>query len=288
MKNAIKHANAVSVIDFTVDATKTDLDTMKKICNTIGLDRWTFQEEKGKQTGYLHWQGRLAGGRKCRHRLPDWSKLFKALGATGSVKCSETSTVNRLKIPFYCMKEDTRVSGPYRDAVTEWHPPSWVENAERMYPYQQQILDACGYDRDGVNVIYNEKGLDGKTETLGILEVKGKRVYELNPTERPDRMIYTLAQELHAASDRFPDIVATDLPKSMDPKAAWAVMIAMEQLTRQKIKDTRHTVLVVKFACPSRWIFTNRDPVCYRDKMSEGRWRLWRLEADKTLTRYEF
>lgn len=245
---------------------------------------WNFQKEYSKSK-YLHWQIRLVLHTKLRQC--EFVKELKAIGARGrlsptSEKCWRT--VSKHRFYEYCQKDRTRVEGPWRDeSDTEWFPDTWKQNAARPYPYQKQIGDSCGPNRDHVNVIVNPDGMEGKTETAGILQVWGKRVYDFLCTEKPNRMVYTFCSQMIAAQDRNPDLVFFDIPRGMHENAAWCGLLALENLTRQQITDSRYRSNTWRFNCPARWVMTNRDPIVWKDKMSKGRWVIWDMQADNSL-----
>ena len=60
--------NPVAVFDFTLKAegiTREQVEKWLKLeCKT-----WTFQLEKGEETGYLHWQGRCSYRNKKKLRI---------------------------------------------------------------------------------------------------------------------------------------------------------------------------------------------------------------------------
>lgn len=246
--------------------------------------KWCFQKEMGEES-YEHFQGRLSLTTKIRFN--GIKKIFDECGIT-KYHLSPTSISNQGNV-FYVTKELTRIDGPWKNtSEDEWYPTTWKDNAKRILPWQQFILDRLGFERDKVYLVFNPAGLAGKTELMGIAQTLGFTIYDLNGVEKPDRMIYNAADMMRAANDRDPSGFFLDIPKSRDQKAAWAGIDALEQLTRQQIIDTRNNFNGVwRFNLGSRWIFTNNDPSYFRSKMSAGRWEVYKLEGE-TMVPYTF
>ena len=75
--------------------------------------RFVYQYEKCPTTGNIHLQGyinlkkKVKGGKKL-------GKLLSGLGLKG-VTCKPASNAGKTALQLYCMKEETRVAGPFAD-----------------------------------------------------------------------------------------------------------------------------------------------------------------------------
>ena len=95
--------NAVCVWDFTIPFDRISVKELKEILKDK-CKKWVFQVEVGA-SGYKHYQGRVSLKVKSR----------KAFNMDCGVHWSVTSSDN-MENDFYCVKDDTRVEGPYRDS----------------------------------------------------------------------------------------------------------------------------------------------------------------------------
>lgn len=102
-------------------------DTMKKYSK-----KWIFQLERGTENGRLHYQGYLS--------------LLKKSTQGSLAKCIQTelegfhlapcSAVGEASLKTYCMKSDTKVSGPWSDKEQA------DQDAEKLKPYRSN----CEFD----------------------------------------------------------------------------------------------------------------------------------------------
>jgi len=99
--------NAICTFDFTAKGeTNTHLsiiESLSKHCKAF-----VFQLEKGEQTGYVHYQGRVSLNERARKAN---------ILALKDAKYSPTSREGSKNFD-YVMKEDTRLEGPWSDKDT--------------------------------------------------------------------------------------------------------------------------------------------------------------------------
>ena len=117
---------------------------------------YVFQLEEG-DTGYRHFQGRLSLIKKRRHTEKHLLlKLFK--GKPPNYLEPTTSSESMLGEAFYMTKEDTRISGPYRDddeikVITK--QLQHFQNCE-MYNYQRTLHEiSTQFDMRKIDIIYD-------------------------------------------------------------------------------------------------------------------------------------
>uniref|UniRef100_UPI004048BC6C hypothetical protein n=1 Tax=Algoriphagus sp. TaxID=1872435 RepID=UPI004048BC6C len=140
--------NALCAWDFTLPAECLNLSELKEFLKEH-CKSWCFQKEKGADTGYLHWQGRV-------------SLKVKARKGPTLEKChwSPTSTENKDN-DFYVMKGDTRVEGPWSDK--DIYIPRQTRDIT-LRPWQLQVLADKGvWDTRTINCIICPKGNIGKS-----------------------------------------------------------------------------------------------------------------------------
>ena len=90
--------------------------------------KFVFQVEKAPTTGRLHLQGRIRVRSKCRLNVlrTQFDDILPA------ARWSPTVTANAASNIFsYCMKEDTRVEGPWDDRNPPSFPQKRVQRLDR-------------------------------------------------------------------------------------------------------------------------------------------------------------
>ena len=101
--------------------------------------KFVFQLEKGEESGYMHWQGRMSLWKQ--KRKSELMKLMKGSDFPVPNYLEPTTTEEHKKEAFYVMKEDTRVRGPW----TEKDLPAYVPRQYRnlvLWPWQKKVIDS--------------------------------------------------------------------------------------------------------------------------------------------------
>ena len=126
----------LNMYDITLSCEKIELkqvkDFLKEYCK-----KWCFQQEKGEKTGYLHWQ--IRGSLKNKVRMNVMMRYIKDAFGYENVSpdgLSRTSNENKDN-DFYCLKEATRVDGPWKDTDEEIFIPLQIEEIEMLRRYQR-------------------------------------------------------------------------------------------------------------------------------------------------------
>lgn len=133
--------------------------------------QWVFQKEQGAQ-GRMHYQCNVNLKKKNRTTwiVNQWAE------ETGCPKTMCTarrvSTAGGKKAFKYCMKEDTRVAGPWADKPI--YQGQDLACMATPYPWQQKILDIITGEPDDRTLywVYNAAGNVGKSKLLKYLKYK--------------------------------------------------------------------------------------------------------------------
>lgn len=261
--------NPVAVWDFTL-AVGDDEWTEAKVKDELTperVKRWCFQLERGEETGYLHFQGRVSLVAK-RRTHPTWLP-----GAHWSVTSSAARTEE-----FYVMKEDTRIAGPWTDRDA---PPPFIdedvrEAMQHLYPWQEEVL--LSFTRREfryVNVIVDERGSRGKSTLKDVARFRGVAQTLVYMADARD-----IARQVMGKPKSTGYIV--DLPRAVPKGHLNQLYAAIEQLKDGYAFDDRYKFREEHFAKPVVWVFTNVRPQV--ELLSLDRWRFWSIEDDNTLT----
>lgn len=264
--------------------------------NAEGLDRevlnewlkghckkWTYQLEKGEQTGYLHYQGRLS--------------LIKKVSVAGKLKLFDEKkmkafnyfepTVTEIKDDeaFYSMKAQTRVEGPFtnKDPPKPFVPIQFRGFLEKLYPFQKDILDNKHFNFRTINLIYDGEGNLGKSTVaaLGSLHYGYKDIPTLNDFEKIMQIMFSKCNEI----TRDPGCVFFDMPRALDKSRLCGLYSALEQIKKGLLFDPRYAYKEWWINSPNIWVFSNHYPDSRL--LSNDRWKIWTVGHDKELVEFK-
>lgn len=285
-RRKVDHYSQVAVYDFTyfgpAGGTVPSPDQFIALIRPL-FKKWVFQLEACPTTGKHHYQGRGSLHKKKRH-----GELCKLLNQTDlrGMDVSESSTNSQQLEVFYALKYDTCLDGPWKD--TTWHAPEYVPRQfrgleERLWPWQQQVLDSRSVFNDRIiNIVYDKGGCQGKS-TIARLAQLHHRALRLPPVGDHKQLLESACDILMAKENREPGLAFVDLPRSltMDPKKFGPFMIAIEEIKAGVVCDMRNHYKEWWFDSPQVWVFANHLPNL--DHMSKDRWKFWTIDSFKNL-----
>lgn len=255
---------------------KTDLD-WKAWCKLWGK-HWSFQLERGEQTGRDHYQGIISLKTKrtkaeCLSVMNPLPEFFEPI-ANASLKAGSES--------FYVTKPDTRIDGPWTDKDVERYIPRQYRGLEQtLYPWQQYVWDNVNtFEPRIVNLVLDRTGCNGKSTLASLMELHEKGI-DMPPINDGEKLIQSLADILIATENREPKCIFIDIPRAMKQDKLYGLYSAIEQIKKGKVTDTRYSYKQWWFDSPQVWVFCNTVPdVTY---LSQDRWRFWKISEDKHL-----
>lgn len=257
--------NAISVWDFSLKAEKLDKDEviekLKAVCK-----EWCFQLEEGEKTKYLHYQGRVSLKVKSR----------KGPAIFPGIRWSATSEANKNNM-FYVMKEDTRKDGPWSDKDKVIYIPKQFRNI-KLYKWQQEVIDSRNAFNDRcIDMIYDEKGNNGKSTVAAIAEIMYNAI-DCPPINNCKELIQYVCNECMDNEIRNPGLLFVDLPRAMNKDGLNGIYSAIEQIKKGKLVDTRYHSRKWWIDSPRIWVFSNHLPDL--SLLSNDRWRIWTINKD--------
>lgn len=276
----LKKDTPCCTFDFRISKKDIDETIIKTALKEIAK-KWVFQEEKGEKTGYEHYQGRFS--LKLKSIKPTVLKKCQSLNFNPNY-LEKTSKENQ-KNDFYVTKDDTRISGPWKDTDTEKFIPKKYEDAfKNMYPYQKCIYDSKDvYDDRTINLIYDNQGNIGKSTIGMICELKAKGEY-LPPLTDAKELVQTLCDICMAKEERDPTPIIIDLPRAMQKDKMFGLFSAIEQIKNGKLYDIRYKYKSWMINPPQIWVFSNKLPD--ENLLSNDRWKIWTINDKKELVKY--
>lgn len=254
--------------DYAKDLTRDDvMKTLSEYCK-----KWTFQLERGEETGYLHFQGRVSLIKK--RRQGEFAKLFNhTWGFRGKVLV--TAKENYDKEAFYCMKADTRVEGPWKETDYWQRPPKTPQlnffNERGIQPWMNQIIRSVkeqDWNMREINIVINHSGNMAKSLFCEYMEYEGLG-FEVPPINSFDDMM----QAVHGVPPQKCYLV--DMPRAMDKRKLQQFFSGIEYLKNGVTYDKRYAFKKRRMARPHIWVFTNSIPK--KKLLSADRWVLWQF-----------
>lgn len=232
--------------------------------------KWIFQVETSL-TGLRHIQGYLDLKTKARPK----SLAKRINGQFRGIELSRSSTKGQEALKSYCMKEATRISGPYADRKIYRG-----QDLKPMFAWQKQLYEMitpqCDDDRH-VNLIVDPPGELGKSHLAKHLAYF-KKVPVFGYMKSSDI--------LHAVAKMGPrDGYVFNLSK-MKPQdiAASEIWSAIEQLKDGNFIDGKYQSEMVLMESPHLWVFANHCPDF--NFLTKNRWHVWTVENDVLLHKY--
>lgn len=268
---------SVFVWDFTIPLQNASPDQIMDICRGH-CKKWTFQSEKGEETGYEHFQGRVSLTKK--QRLAGIKKIFTFDGA----HFTPTSTCNKDNM-FYVMKATTRLAGPWSNEDKETYIPRQYRGfMERLLPWQQTIWDQRDeFQPRTINIVFDPIGKQGKSTLASLFELHNAGI-DVPPCNDGEKLVQSLCNILVNRKCREPKVLFVDMPRSMDQSKLYGMYTAIEQIKKGKVYDFRYSYTDWWFDAPQIWVFCNTEP--HMGYVSRDRWKFWRI-AESKLESYE-
>lgn len=276
----------VAVYDFRISAEGLESGRLKVVLRQLAKS-WIFQLEKGKEKGYLHYQGRLSLIKKARKMEVKtlWENTFDDVDFPNyfepTVGAPKTFDYN-----CYGAKADTRVEGPWSDKDPEpaYVPRQYRDKLDKLYPFQQVIFDSAkNYEDRMINMIYCESGNKGKSTIAALCELFGKGI-DLPPVNDADKLIQACCDICIAKDVRDPSPIFVDLPRAMNKDRLYGIYTAVEQIKKGKLYDLRYTYKEWWIESPQVWVFSNIEPDL--TLLSRDRWKVWTINENRELVKY--
>jgi len=147
-----------------------DVDNMRTTFTDLA-SKWIFQLERGEEAGKLHVQGRMRvrDKKRCTTLVKDLARVL-GLPAEWITVRAESDEVGSFT---YCLKEDTRVDGPWADSPI--YLGSDLICMSTPHPWQSQVLGWIEKEPDDrtIHWVFDPVGNHGKSKLCKWLRYKG-------------------------------------------------------------------------------------------------------------------
>lgn len=256
-------------------------DEMKKVMCLPHCKDWVMQFERAPTTGAIHMQGWVNLQKK--QRVKAFGGLMGAIfkGITFSVSSNSGASAAQ----EYCMKDQTRVAGPYaKGNLLQYQQPSgWdlKDVRENPYPFQQKIYDDCKVkckDDRTVNWVFDPKGCQGKSKLIKLL-MHDKVALALQYGAAKDLMNLVINNPNQPA---YVFDLTRAKPKDFDGDDLYSVM---EAVKNGSVQNTKYQTGVLTMDPPHVWVFSNQLPNF--EKLTGDRWKVWMINDKKELVEWD-
>lgn len=279
-------ANPCAVYDFRMNAEGVDQSELMKVLKQLAK-HFVFQKEKGHETGYLHYQGRLSLIKKARK-----AEVMKLWNDTFEIPFPNyfEPTANAPKVfdyDCYASKADSRVGEVVTDKSAEpaYIPRQYRDKLDKLYPYQKYIFQtAKDFDDRTINMIYCSSGNKGKSTIASICELFANGI-DLPPVNDADKLIQSCCDICMAKNVRDPSPIFVDLPRAMNKDRLNGIYTAIEQIKKGKLYDLRYTYKEWWIDSPQIWVFSNIEPDLAM--LSADRWKIWTINEKMELVPFD-
>lgn len=260
------------VFEFTLAADGiTWMDVLKdtgNLCKKI-----LFQLERGEESGYLHYQGKLSLHKKTRyaHKLFAGTCLEK-----GSFSPTVKENVDKWETS-YVTKEQTKIDGPWTfDDKPAYIPIQY--RIENLRPFQQTILDkTTELNFREINIVYCRNGCVGKSTLCGYLSCR--KLARKLPTVNDYKELMQIAYAVPTSR-----CYIFDMPRAIPKKNLQGLYSAIETIKDGHLYDARYVYKEKWIDSPNIWVFTNKLPDF--SWMSSDRWKIWVVNDEYELVKY--
>jgi hypothetical protein len=263
----------------------------QKLINFLNevVEEGVFQQERGLETGRLHFQGRFCvkGPRIGKRKLLE---MFKSLGDLKNLTFSPERVYNSTT---YCVKVESRVAGPWFVGTPQYRRKNTPMSIS-LGKWQQQLLNEL-YSPLGetfkdrkVIWIQDECGGAGKSTFLKYLcsQKEGLNFKKL-PLDRPDR-IRMMVCKITEKEDV--DAFCFDFTRTLDENTSIRSMFqVLEEIKNGHIVSAMFGAPMESIIpCPFVIIFTNEDVSGYYNYLSKDRWQVYAIIENELLAITKF
>lgn len=239
------------------------------------VENYIFQLEKCPSTGNLHYQGRFKLKYANKSYASTVHKLFKG---TYIEKARFSPEHDIEKSEFYCLKDDTKILGPWSDQKTDEKlritVPWDLECIKEWRSWQTDVF-ASFKDRDdrAINILVDPVGGNGKSKVLKM--ALWKKWAGVIPCIGDAKDIIQAVCSMDTKTAYILDLPRT----SESDKHLFSQIKAIEQIKNGVVMDFRYKYQEKIFGSPVIWVFTNHEIPAHH--LSSDRWIRWRIDQDK-------
>lgn len=230
--------------------------------------KWIFQKEKGETTGREHFQVKVS--LKKRRSAPMVKTTLREAGLS-SAHYSPEMTENDDAGFEYCMKEETKIDGPWSDKDRK---PAYKSTKETqnlvLLKWQMEAVNLL-LEQDDREILFvvDPKGASGKSTLAAYLRGTRDALQMPGLMTSPKEIIQMTSQLMKIRDPSQRHIIILDIPRAMLKEEMgnkytsnqWGVLLAcLESMKDGLWYDGRYSALMFTTESPRIIVFTNSKP----------------------------
>ena len=228
--------------------------------------RFVYQWERAPSTGNLHCQGYINLRNKSYYSGNKIASCLSALGMKG-VTCKPASDAGKEFLKMYCMKEDTRVAGPWADRPI--YRGQDLVCMSKPFPWQKDIIEriACPPNDRDIIWINDAGGNVGKSKLVKYLKYKklAVKIPMGNATQLKTNVIAQGASRCYVI----------DIPRTVGSTEKMSDLIsAIEEVKNGDVTSAMYGKVQELLMQPPHVIVFSNQPPPY-GLMSADRWKVF-------------
>ena len=240
--------------------------------------KFVYQWERAPSTGALHCQGYVNLKKRSHPKGRQLAKQLSAMGMKG-VTCKPASSAGKVRLQQYCMKEETRVAGPWADRPI-YMGADLVQVLADPYPWQRTVTEMIAMPPDdrSIHWVHDQGGGIGKSKLVKALCFK-KKAYKVPFGTASQIKTAVIARGVQRC-------YLVNMPRTLGKKEYVSDLIsALEEIKDGMVSSGMYGKTQELFMeCPHLWVFANcKAP---RSMMSRDRWHEWTIDEDMRLIPY--
>lgn len=260
---------------------------------SVKPEDYIYQLERGEEEDRLHYQGylRLKEKQYCKRLAKDMQVLCQGIHVT------PCSLPGEAALRTYCMKEDTKVDGPWTFkplppkpfiSISDYDPSAKCRMvAENPRPFQVSLTEKCAGDPDDRTIVWvaDAEGNSGKSQWATYMRIK-HHAYEISFGTARDLM-HMITDDIEACNG-FRKTYIISLPRTKPKDQAMAdILSTIEQVKDGKFKSTKYKGKNYEGPNPHVVILSNYAPTSEEfGGLTKDRWRIYKInQSDWTLKR---
>lgn len=265
--------NPVAIWDFTCPANLWELEELRSHLRSIAK-KWVFQLERGGETGYMHYQGKVSLISKTRQfDIED--------GDTSASHISDGKSLFN-----YVTKEASRVAGPWSDKDTPKFLQKKVEKMTTLYSWQRWLVGEAGIYLDRyIDLICDPEGCKGKSSIVSYCEYHDIAVKIPMMTGMNGKDCVQIVLQMYLEKGKGEKAYVIDFPRALRKDKLHEFYEAIETIKDGYLFDMRYGFTKRWMEVPRIFIFTNELPD--ESLLSRDRWRVWNIDEEKDIIKYK-
>jgi len=225
--------------------------------------KFMFQLERGNEAGRLHYQGHI--NLKTKKRTGEFCQQIAHM--MPGIHAAPSSKAGAKDAEFYCMKEETRLGGPWADK-----DHIFPDFTDLVAPYGWQIqahaILTGAIEKRSIYWIWEETGCTGKSDFCTWMEVHHKII---------GLGLGTANDNFYAVSELTARGYIFDIPRTLPIRFDWAeVYMSLEKIKDRNFLSTKYKPKKVLLpVIPHVMVFSNYPPTLA--SLSLDRWKVFKI-----------